>query len=181
MRQIVLDTETTGLNVKDGHRIIEIACLEVVTGRYKPKRYHTRVNPQREIESGATKVHGFTSRDLVGAPVFSAVAADLLEFIDGAELLIHNAQFDVAFLDAELDRMGLRGIEAVCTFTDTLAIARQLHPGQNNSIDALCKRYGIAPNPQPSCVQQDVELVARIYLAMTGKTPLRRKSDRARR
>src|SRR5437868_1561540 len=145
MRQIILDTETTGLRVEDGHRIIEIACLEMVNRKLTGEHYHQFVNPLREVEAAAMAVHGITNAFLTDKPIFSEIAKDLMKFIDGAELIIHNAPFDVSFLNNELFLSGqnYKTIAEYCSVIDTLSMARKLHPGQRNSLDALCKRYGV--------------------------------------
>ena len=170
MRQIVLDTETTGLKTTDGHRVIEIGCVELIDRRLSGKHFHQYVNPEREIEDGALEVHGISREFLRDKPLFAEVAADLLEFIGGAELIIHNAPFDIGFLDWELslldrpDRMNDH-----VTVLDTLELARDLHPGQRNSLDALCKRYEV-DNSSRSLhgALLDAEILAEVYLAMTG-------------
>ncbi len=174
MRQIVLDTETTGLEVERGHRIIEIGAVELVNRRATGRKFHKYVNPEREIDEGAKAVHGISNADLAGAPRFAEIAGALLEFVAGAELVIHNATFDVGFLDAELARLpesaGLaRRITADCTVLDTLALAREMHPGQRNNLDALCKRYGIDnSNRELHGALLDARILADVYLAMTG-------------
>lgn len=175
MRQVVLDTETTGLEPGEGHRIIEIGCLELMNRRPTGRHFHEYLNPERDIDAGAAKVHGMTLADLAGKPKFREVAARLLEFIDGAELVIHNAPFDVAFLDAELARWAADGsAEAVtvrgrCRVLDTLALAREMHPGQRNGLDALCKRYAIDNSHRTlHGALLDARILADVYLAMTG-------------
>jgi DNA polymerase-3 subunit epsilon len=174
MRQIVLDTETTGLEVERGHRIIEIGAVEFVNRRATGRRFHKYLNPDREIDEGARAVHGISNADLAEAPRFGEVAAELLEFVAGAELVIHNASFDVGFLDAELARLpaavGLpRRITERCTVLDTLALAREMHPGQRNNLDALCKRYGIDNSHRElHGALLDARILADVYLAMTG-------------
>jgi DNA polymerase-3 subunit epsilon len=140
MRQIVLDTETTGLEPLLGHRIIEIGCVELVNRRHSGRTFHKYLNPEREIEEGALSVHGITRAELEGKPRFAEVVEELLAFIAGAELVIHNAAFDVAFLDAELALIQgeARTISILCRVLDTLALARSIHPGQRNNLDALC-------------------------------------------
>ena len=140
MRQIVLDTETTGLEVSKGHRIIEIGCVELVNRKPTGNHYHQYINPQREIDQGAIEVHGITNDFLADMPVFGTIAATFMEFVRGAELVIHNAPFDIGFLNSELQRLssGDASLESLCTVTDTLAMARAKHPGQRNSLDALC-------------------------------------------
>jgi len=169
MRQVILDTETTGLAADRGHRIIEIGCLEIVNRRLTGRTLHKYLNPEREIDEGATEVHGMTWDDLRDKPKFAEVAGEVLDFVAGAEILIHNAAFDLAFLDAELDRLGLgRFREHVGGVVDTLLMARELHPGKRNSLDALCDRYGIS-NAHRTLhgALLDSELLAEVYLAMT--------------
>jgi DNA polymerase-3 subunit epsilon len=168
-RQVVLDTETTGLEPGEGHRIIEIGCVEL-TGRRRGATMRWFLNPERQIDEGAIAVHGITREQLAGKPRFAEVADDLLRFIEGAELIIHNAPFDVGFLDAELARAGRpERIGVLCGVYDTLLLARQMHPGQRNNLDALCKRYSI-DNSQRSFhgALLDAEILADVYLAMTG-------------
>jgi len=172
MRQVILDTETTGLEPGLGHRIIEIGCIEVVNRRRTGRRLHRYLCPDREIDFGALQVHGITDDFLRGQPRFAEVAAELREFISGAELVIHNAPFDVAFLEKEFGALGVDlrvRIAEVCTVLDTLALARRMHPGQRNGLDALCKRYGI-DNSQRDLhgALLDAELLLDVYLAMTG-------------
>jgi DNA polymerase-3 subunit epsilon len=169
LRQIVLDTETTGLNARLGDRIIEIGCVELVDRRLTGNHFHRYVNPERDIEEGALKVHGITTEFLQDKPRFAEVAADLLAFVRGAELVIHNAGFDVEFIDEELKRLGLASIETVAAgIVDTLRAARELHPGKKNSLDALCERYAI-DNAHRTLhgALLDAELLADVYLAMT--------------
>jgi DNA polymerase-3 subunit epsilon len=169
-RQIVLDTETTGLNVLQGHRIIEIGGVEVVDRRITGQRYHHYYNPGRGIEAGALEVHGITEEFLADKPRFAEVADDFVDFIDGAELVIHNAAFDVGFLDRELAQLAIpRRVSDLCTVLDTLALARELHPGQRNSLDALCTRYAVDNSGrQLHGALLDAEILAEVYLAMTG-------------
>ena len=171
MRQIVLDTETTGLEVSQGHRIIEIGCVELVNRRLTGNHYHQYIKPEREIDQGAIEVHGITSEFLDDKPVFARIAADFIEFIAGAELIIHNAPFDLGFLDAELQRMpqAQAVIKDLCTVIDTLVMARAKHPGQRNNLDALCQRYHV-DNSQRDLhgALLDAEILADVYLAMTG-------------
>src|SRR5688572_29505071 len=145
MRQIVLDVETTGLEASAGHRIIEIGCVEILNRRPTGQKFHRYLNPEREIDAGALAVHGIELARLAQAPKFAEIAADLIAFISGAELIIHNAPFDVGFHDAELARLvgEARTIASLCRVLDTLSLARSLHPGQRNSLDALCKRYRV--------------------------------------
>jgi len=169
VRQVVLDTETTGLNPKFGDRIIEIGCVEILSRRITEGHFHVYVNPEREIEAGATRIHGITLEDLAAKPKFAAVAREFLDYVRGAELIIHNADFDVEFLDMELGRAGLGRIgEHVAKITDTLTHARELHPGRKNSLDALCERYFINnSNRTLHGALLDARLLAECYLAMT--------------
>ncbi len=171
MRQIVLDTETTGLDPAQGHRIIEIGCVEIVDRRLTGNRFHRYLNPEREIEEGAVRVHGITLEELRDKPRFADVADEFLDFVRGAELVIHNAEFDVGFLDHELARLGdgWGRIADHCRVLDTLKLAREMHPGQRNSLDALCRRYGVdASRRELHGALLDAELLAEVYLAMTG-------------
>lgn len=174
MRQIVLDTETTGLEVERGHRIIEIGAVELVNRRVTGRNFHRYLNPERAIDEGAMAVHGISNADLANAPHFADVAAELVEFIAGAELVIHNAAFDVGFVDAELARLpdgtGLpRRLAGLCGVLDTLLLAREMHPGQRNNLDALCKRYGIDNSHRElHGALLDAQILAEVYLAMTG-------------
>ena len=170
MRQIILDTETTGLEPSDGHRIIEIGCVELIDRRFSGNHFHQYLNPEREIEDGALEVHGISREFLRDKPLFSEVAEDLFEFIEGAELIIHNAPFDIGFLDSELSLLGRPDrMNDHVTVLDTLELARDLHPGQRNSLDALCKRYEV-DNSSRSLhgALLDAEILADVYLAMTG-------------
>ena len=169
MRQIVLDTETTGLNVKLGDRIIEIGCVEVLSRRISDLHFHHYLNPEREVDAGATRIHGKTLEDLASKPKFAAVAREFVDYVRGAELIIHNADFDVEFLDMELGRAGLgRLADHVARVTDSLAFARELHPGRKNSLDALCERYFIDnANRTLHGALLDARLLAECYLAMT--------------
>jgi DNA polymerase-3 subunit epsilon len=171
MRQIVLDTETTGLEPKEGHRIIEIGCIEVIDRRLTRNNFHQYLQPDREIDAGAVEVHGITNEFLRDKPRFGEIAADFLGYITGAELIIHNAAFDVGFLDAELAqwREDAPRTADLCQVTDTLAMARALHPGQRNSLDALCKRYAVDNSHRDlHGALLDAEILADVYLAMTG-------------
>jgi len=171
MRQVVLDTETTGLSTGDGHRIIEIGCIELVNRRITGRDFHRYINPERDIDEGAERVHGISRADLEHQPRFAEIADELLDFLAGAELVIHNAEFDVGFLEHELTLMGhpKPAIGEHATVLDTLGMARQMHPGQRNSLDALCKRYEIdASNRDLHGALIDADLLARVYLAMTG-------------
>jgi DNA polymerase III subunit epsilon len=169
LRQIVLDTETTGLNPKLGDRIIEIGCVEVLSRRVSDRPFHVYVNPERDIEAGASRVHGMKREDLAAKPVFAAVAREFLDYIGGAELIIHNADFDVEFLDMELGRAGLGKLsDHVAKITDTLSHAKELHPGKRNSLDALCERYFVDnSNRTRHGALLDATLLAECYLAMT--------------
>ncbi len=170
MRQIVLDTETTGLEPEQGHRIIEIGCVELVDRRLTGENFHVYLQPDREIDAAAVEVHGITNEFLADKPRFSDVAADLLDYLRGAELVIHNAPFDVGFLDAELGRIGDLGeLSDHCAVLDTLVMARKKHPGQRNSLDALCGRYGVDNSRRDKHgALLDAEILADVYLAMTG-------------
>jgi DNA polymerase-3 subunit epsilon len=174
MRQIVLDTETTGLEPKD-HKIIEIGCVELVDRRLTGNNFHQYLQPDREIDAGAVEVHGITNEFLADKPRFEDVAEDLIAYLKGAELIIHNAPFDVGFLDRELLRWAQKcggeplRIDAICLVTDTLVMARKAHPGQRNSLDALCKRYSIDNSHRDlHGALLDSEILADVYLAMTG-------------
>jgi DNA polymerase III subunit epsilon len=171
MRQVILDTETTGLEPELGHRIIEIGCIEVVNRRVSGRTFHRYVNPEREVDEGALAVHGISRAELEGKPRFADVAQELLEFISGAELVIHNASFDVSFLDSELQRLAgeSRRVASLCRVLDTLSLAREMHPGQRNGLDALCKRYGVDDSRRElHGALLDAQLLAEVYLAMTG-------------
>jgi len=170
MRQIVLDVETTGLETTAGHRIIEIGCVELLNRRPTGQKFHRYLNPEREIDSGALAVHGIDMAKLLQAPKFAEIAAELVAFIEGAELIIHNAPFDVGFLDAEFARLpGLRAVAEICRVLDTLALARALHPGQRNSLDALCKRYSVDNTKRElHGALLDAGILVDVYLAMTG-------------
>ncbi len=171
MRQVVLDTETTGLSTADGHRIIEIGCVELINRRLTRHRYHQYIRPDREVDSGAVEVHGITNAFLADKPLFAEIAGDFLAFIDQSELIIHNAPFDVGFIDYELSLLEspLPPIAELCSVLDTLQLARYHHPGQRNTLDALCRRYEI-DNSQRDLhgALLDAELLADVYLAMTG-------------
>jgi DNA polymerase-3 subunit epsilon len=171
MRQIVLDTETTGLDPQAGHRIIEIGCVELIDRRLTGHNFHQYVQPDREVDAGAADVHGITTAFLADKPRFTEIADAFLRYIEGAELIIHNAAFDVGFLDHELLRWSPQGprIIDLCEVTDTLILARRLHPGQRNSLDALCKRYAIDNRHRDlHGALLDAEILADVYLAMTG-------------
>ena len=171
MRQIVLDTETTGLEVEKKHRVIEIGCVELVNRRITGQKFHRYLNPDRDIDKGAVEVHGITRERLQKEPRFAEVSAAFADFVRGAELIIHNATFDVAFLDAELALLpGEKArITDWCTVLDTLSLARRMHPGQRNSLDALCKRYSIDNSHRDyHGALLDARILAEVYLAMTG-------------
>jgi DNA polymerase-3 subunit epsilon len=171
MRQIVLDTETTGLDPQAGHRIIEIGGVEMRNRRLTGNNLHLYINPERDIDEGALQVHGITREFLADKPTFAQIADELIGFIDGAELVIHNAPFDVGFLDHELrllDR-GLANVAQRCRILDTLKMAREMHPGQKNSLDALCRRYHVDNGHRElHGALLDAEILADVYLAMTG-------------
>jgi DNA polymerase-3 subunit epsilon len=169
LRQIVLDTETTGLNAKLGDRVIEIGCIEILSRRITERHFHAYVNPDRDIEEGAANVHGITREFLADKPRFAEIAGGFLEHIRGAELIIHNADFDVEFLDLELKRVKAgRLTDHVAKITDTLAFARELHPGKKNSLDALCERYFVDnSNRTLHGALLDARLLAECFLAMT--------------
>jgi DNA polymerase-3 subunit epsilon len=171
MRQIVLDTETTGLSTAQGHRIIEIGCIEMVNRRLTGREFHRFLNPDRDIDEGAVAVHGISRAQLETEPRFHEIVDEFLDFVKDAELVIHNADFDVGFLDHELKLMKhvKPRIADHCQVLDTLSLARKIHPGQRNSLDALCKRYEIdASKRDVHGALIDSELLARVYLAMTG-------------
>ncbi|HCB08354.1 MAG: DNA polymerase III subunit epsilon [Pseudomonadota bacterium] len=172
MRQIVLDTETTGINPKEGHRIIEIGCVEVINRRLTGNHFHVYINPKREIEQEAIEVHGITNEFLADKPVFADVAGEFIEFIRGGQLVIHNAPFDVGFMDHEFAMHGPTAsvkTKEICGVLDTLVLARDMHPGQKNNLDALCKRYGIDNSHRElHGALLDAEILADVYLMMTG-------------
>ena len=171
MRQIVLDTETTGLSTAQGHRIIEIGCVELVNRRLTGRDYHCFLNPDRDIDAGAERIHGISSEDLENQPRFHEIVDEFLKYVAGAELIIHNAEFDVGFIEHELTLMKhpQPQISAHATVLDTLSLARKIHPGQRNSLDALCKRYEVdASRRDVHGALIDSELLASVYLAMTG-------------
>lgn len=170
MRQIVLDTETTGLAPDQGHRIIEIGCVEIVNRRKTGRTFQRYLRPDREVDRGALQVHGISNEFLAQQPRFAQIVDELLEFISGAQLIIHNAAFDIAFLDAELARLpGARQIGDLCAVLDTLLLARKLHPGQRNSLDALCKRYSVDNSRRElHGALLDAQILVDVYLAMTG-------------
>ena len=171
MRQVVLDTETTGLDISDGHRVIEIGAIEIINRTVTDRYYHQYLNPEREIDAGAEEVHGISLASLQDKPKFEDVSEEFLEFIKDSELIIHNAAFDVGFLNYELKcvKHKLKDITTVCKVTDTLKEARKLHPGQRNSLDALCKRYEIDNSHRElHGALLDAQILADVYLAMTG-------------
>jgi DNA polymerase-3 subunit epsilon len=172
MRQIVLDTETTGIDPKQGHRIIEIGCVELVNRRYTGNTFHVYINPERLVEQEAIDVHGITNEYLVDKPVFKSIVNDFIAFIQGAQLVIHNAPFDVGFMDHEFAKIhGLAEYKTanMCTVLDTLDLARKMHPGQKNNLDALCKRYAIDnSHREKHGALLDAEILADVYLMMTG-------------
>lgn len=169
-RQIVLDTETTGLSVDDGHRIIEVGCVEMKDRKPTGNNFWRYLNPDREIDAGAIEVHGITNGFLADKPRFHEIAQELLQYLQGAELLIHNASFDIGFLNRELQRCGIdTKLGEVCAITDTVSMARKMNPGQKASLDALCKRYSIDnTNRKFHGALLDAQLLAEVYLAMTG-------------
>jgi DNA polymerase-3 subunit epsilon len=170
MRQVVLDTETTGLEVEKGHRIIEVGCVELVNRRRSKRSFHVYINPERDIDAGAEEVHGISSQMLADKPRFSEVLEEFLAFVDGAELIIHNADFDVGFVNHELKLAGREmRVQDSCSVLDTLTLARQMHPGQRNSLDALCKRYHVDNTGRElHGALLDAQLLSDVYLAMTG-------------
>ncbi len=168
MRRVVLDTETTGLDASEGHRVIEIACVELFDRRPTGRNFHRYLNPDREIDAGAIQIHGLTADFLADKPRFPDIADEFVEFVEGAELLIHNAAFDAGFLDAEFALMGRPGIATICPVTDTLAMAREIHPGKRNSLDALCERYQVDNSTRSlHGALLDAQLLADVWLAMT--------------
>jgi len=170
-RQIVLDTETTGLEVSQGHRIIEIGCVELINRRITGRHFHQYIHPERDIDEGAMQVHGITLEFLAGKPNFCQIANEFVEFIEGAELIIHNAAFDLGFLDAELNSLEgqYKAVSQMCDVIDTLQMARHKHPGQRNSLDALCQRYEIDNSSRTlHGALLDAEILAEVYLTMTG-------------
>lgn len=171
MRQIVLDTETTGLEVSQEHRIIEIGCVELVNRKLTGRHYHQYINPQRNVDEGAMEVHGITDEFLADKPLFADICDEFLAFIGDADLVIHNASFDVGFINHELAKLSEQpqGVDNTCKIIDTLAIAKRKHPGQKNNLDALCKRYAV-DNSQRELhgALLDAEILADVYLLMTG-------------
>jgi DNA polymerase-3 subunit epsilon len=185
MRQVVLDTETTGLEVEQQHRVIEIGCVELFNRRLTGRNFHKYLNPERDIDEGAQQVHGLTREKLAKEPTFAQVHPEFLEFIRDAELIIHNAPFDIAFLNAEFARIEIaHKISDLCRVLDSLALARQMHPGQRNNLDALCKRYSVDNSRRDyHGALLDARILAEVYLAMTGgqaNLTLSAESDTAR-
>ncbi|MGH8278893.1 MAG: DNA polymerase III subunit epsilon [Gammaproteobacteria bacterium] len=171
MRQVVLDTETTGLEPSQGHRIIEIGCVELQDRRVTGRVFHAYVNPERQVDPGALEIHNISNEFLANKPRFAEIAAEFLKFTEGAELVIHNAAFDLGFINSELRALGDPGadINQRCRVLDTLELARRLHPGQKNSLDALCKRYQIDNSSREyHGALLDAQILADVYLAMTG-------------
>ncbi|KTD00809.1 DNA polymerase III subunit epsilon [Fluoribacter gormanii] len=170
MRQIILDTETTGIGPENGHRVIEIGCVELVERKLTGKHFHVYLNPQRQVDEGAFRVHGISDEFLQDKPLFEEKAEEFWQFIVGAELIIHNAPFDVGFLNSELKLIQWnKKLEDYCNIVDTLVLAREKYPGQRNSLDALCKRFGIDHfNRELHGALLDAEILAYVYLAMTG-------------
>ena len=170
-RIVVLDTETTGLNTKDGHRIIEIGCVELINRRLTGRRFHTYINPERKIDEGAMAVHGISNEFLDDKPLFRQIFAEFIAFIENAELVIHNAPFDVGFINNEFSLLDnyTKTIADFCLVFDSLVYARKKHPGQRNSLDALCKRYGIDNSHRElHGALLDAEILAEVFLLMTG-------------
>lgn len=169
MRQIILDTETTGLSPRNGNRILEIGCVEVLNRQLSGKNLHFYINPERDSEEGALAVHGLTTEFLADKPTFKQIAAEFLDYVRGAQIIIHNAPFDIGFLDAELALLGLPPFkEHVIDVADSLQMAKELHPGRRNSLDALCDRYGISNAHRVlHGALLDAELLAEVYLSMT--------------
>lgn len=169
MRQVVLDTETTGIGAEKGHRIIEIGCVELIDRKLTGRHYHQYVNPQRPSDEEAIGVHGITDEFLADKPLFGQVAQAFYDFIEGAELVIHNAPFDVGFMDAEFRRVNMPMTRTYCTVLDTLVMARDMRPGQRNSLDALCRSYGIDNSHRElHGALLDAEILSDVYLMMTG-------------
>jgi DNA polymerase-3 subunit epsilon len=171
MRQIILDTETTGLSYQGGHRIIEIGCVELIDRQMTDNHFQHYINPQREIDSAATRVHGINTSMLVNKPLFADIAEEFIAYIEGAEVVIHNAPFDVGFLENEFKKADkkYKKIDKYCSITCSLEMARRLHPGQRNSLDALCKRYHVNNSLREfHGALLDAKILAEVYLAMTG-------------
>ena len=172
MRQVVLDTETTGLEPEKGHRIIEIGCVELDNRKLTGRHYHQYIQPERDIEEQAIEVHGITNEFLKDKPVFVDIMDEFMAFVEGAELIIHNAPFDIGFINHELANYGRNKFQPIteyCSVIDTLVMARQKHPGQKNNLDALCRRYGIDnSHREKHGALLDAEILADVYLMMTG-------------
>lgn len=170
MRQIILDTETTGIGPEQGHKVIEIGCVELIDRKLTGNHFHVYLNPQREVDEGAFRVHGISTEFLQDKPLFHEIVMEFLQFIEDSEVIIHNAPFDVGFLNSELKHVKWKKtLEEYCHITDTLVLAREKHPGQRNSLDALCKRYEINHfNRELHGALLDAEILAYVYLAMTG-------------
>ncbi|MEM5528574.1 DNA polymerase III subunit epsilon [Gammaproteobacteria bacterium AS21] len=170
MRQIVLDTETTGLEPSQGHNVIEIGCVEMIKRRLTDNNYHQYIKPDRDSDEDAIRIHGITNEFLADKPKFRDISADFLEYIRGAELIIHNAPFDIGFLNAELARNGCKEkVDDVCSIVDSLKLARRKHPGQKNNLDALCRRYGIDNSHRElHGALLDSQILADVYLMLTG-------------
>ena len=171
MRQVVLDTETTGLEVEQGHRILEIGCVEIIGRKITQRQFHHYINPQREIDEGALRVHGISQEFLADKPLFADIWELFLDFVKGSELIIHNAAFDLAFIDNEMKRLAPENgsILEYCSYVDSLELARNKHPGQKNSLDALCKRYSVDSSQRKlHGALLDAELLADVYLLLTG-------------
>jgi DNA polymerase-3 subunit epsilon len=171
LRQIALDTETTGIRVEDGHRVIEIGCVELINRKLTGRHFHYYLNPERVVDAGAVAVHGLTNDFLRDKPLFESIADEFIAFIADAEVIIHNAPFDVSFLNHELKFLnrGLKPFAEYCQIIDTLPMARKRHVGQRNSLDALCKRYGVDHSKRElHGALLDANLLAQVYLAMTG-------------
>ncbi|HAU3620293.1 TPA: DNA polymerase III subunit epsilon [Legionella pneumophila] len=170
MRQVILDTETTGIGPEQGHRVIEIGCIELIDRKLTGKHFHIYLNPQREVDEGAFRVHGISTEFLQDKPLFQDIVTEFIQFVEGSELIIHNAPFDVGFLNSELKHVKWnKTLEDYCRILDTLILAREKHPGQRNSLDALCKRYEIDHfNRELHGALLDAEILAYVYLAMTG-------------
>jgi len=171
LRQIALDTETTGIDAEKGHRIIEIGCVELIDRRLTGNNFHVYINPDRTIDEGALKVHGITQAFLADKPIFREIFQNFFDYINGAQLIIHNAPFDLGFINAEFKRMAkkLSRVENYCSIIDTLTLARKMHPGQKNNLDSLCKRYSISNEHRVlHGALLDAEILANVYLAMTG-------------
>ncbi len=181
MRQVVLDTETTGLDPQQGHKIVEIGCVEIKSRRRTDRQFHCYLNPNREIDEAAIEVHGLTTDFLADKPRFNHIEKEFLKFIEGAEVIIHNAPFDVGFINQELSETSsnCNSLELICSVLDTLSLAREKHPGQRNNLDALCKRYDV-DNSQRTLhgALLDAEILADVYLAMTsGQSSLLLRED----